>query len=63
MPVDFDLGNLGVGRVGGAGEVLDGFGTVLDDVFGDAFDEDFADELAFGELSAGGEPVRVEGFG
>lgn len=62
MPVDLDLRDLGVGPVGGSGKVLDGFGAVLDYIFGYALDEYLADEVGLGELGSGREPVRVEGF-
>lgn len=63
VAVDFDLGDLYVGAVCGVGELGDGFGAAAYDIFGEAFDEDFADEIGFGELGAGREVGRVESFG
>lgn len=60
---DVDLGDGGVGPVGGAGEGRDGFGAARDDVLGGTFDEDLADEVGLGELRAGREVGGVEGFG
>mgnify|MGYP005988313611 CR=1 FL=1 len=34
MAVDFDLGDLDVGAVGGIGEGGDGFGAAVDDILG-----------------------------
>lgn len=63
MALDADVGDLDVGRVGGAGNLLDGLGAGLDDRLGVAFDEDFADEVGLGELGAGGEVGGVVCFG
>lgn len=63
VALDVDLGDLDLGPVGGAGEGLDGAAAAVDDVLGDALDEDFADEVGFGELGAGGEPGGVVCFG
>lgn len=52
MAVDLDIGNLDVRAVGGAGELLNCDGAVVDDVFGHALDEDFPDELGLGQLGA-----------
>lgn len=45
VAVDLDLGDLGLGPVGGAGEGGDGLCAALNDGFGVALDEDFADEI------------------
>lgn len=62
VAVDFDLGNLYVGSVCGVSELGDGFGAAAYDIFGEAFYKDFADEVGFGELGAGGEVGGVESF-
>jgi hypothetical protein len=60
VAVDLDLGDLDVGSVCGVGELGDGFGAAANDVFGEAFYEDFTDEVGFRELGAGREVGRVE---
>lgn len=62
VAVDFHLGHLHLGAVGGAGELGDGFCTAADDILGDALDEDFAYEVGLGEGGAGREVGGVEGF-
>lgn len=62
VAVDFDLGDLDVGSVCGAGELGDSFGAAAYDIFGEAFDEDFANEVGFGELGTGREVGGVESF-
>lgn len=62
VAVNFDLGDLDIRSVCGAGELGDGFSAAAYDIFGEAFDEDFADEVGFGELGAGGEVGGVESF-
>lgn len=62
VAVDFDLRDLDVGSVCGAGELGDSFSAAAYDIFGKAFDEDFADKIGFGELGAGREVGGVKGF-
>lgn len=45
VAVNLDLGDLHVRAVGVACEGDGGFGTTIDDVLGDAFDKDLADEV------------------
>jgi len=42
---------------------LDGLSAAVDDVLCNASDEDFADEVGFGEFCAGRKPGGVECFG
>jgi hypothetical protein len=62
VAVDFDLRDLDVGSVCGAGKLGDGFDAAAYDIFGEAFDKNFADEVGFGELGAGREVGGVESF-
>lgn len=62
VAVDFHLGHLHLGPVGGAGELGDGFCAAADDILGEALDEDFANEVGLGEGGAGREVGGVESF-
>jgi hypothetical protein len=63
VAVDADLGEGDAGPVGTLQDLADGAAAAGDDVFGETFEEDFADEFGVGELGAGGVPRRVEGIG
>src|SRR5689334_14209169 len=60
MTVDFDLGKLDIGAVCRPSQSFDGIAAPLNDVFGDALDENLAYEFGFGQLGARGEPWSVE---
>lgn len=45
VALDADLGDLDIGGVDGAGNLLDGVGAILDDILSVALDEDFANEV------------------
>lgn len=55
VALDFDLGDGTVWAMDGTCEGLCGGAAVLDYVFGDTFDEDFADEVGVRQGGAGGE--------
>jgi hypothetical protein len=63
VAVDADLGQGYVRTVGPLQDLADGVAAACDDVFGDALEEDGADEFRLGELGPRGEPRRVEGVG
>lgn len=61
VSVNADLGDRGIGAVGGARHVLRGASAALDNVPGHASEEYLPDELlGLGQLRARREPVRVE---
>ena len=61
VALDPDLGDGVRVAVGGAREGADGVAAAVDDVAGDAADEDLTDEVCLGELGARGEVGGVEG--